>query len=126
MPEERDRRPGPADAQPDPAAGGESPEQVSGGGSQERAPSGTRRERAAGGEPPEQPAAGRDAGAGPATSKAPGSRDSNSAASRAARRPDREPVLPSRAAEDQDVGWGELPRDEDDWYERERPPHHGT
>lgn len=40
--------------------------------------------------------------------------------------PDREPVLPNRSKEDQDLGWGELPRDQDDWYERERPPHHGT
>ncbi|HVX44429.1 MAG TPA: hypothetical protein VHC49_11115 [Mycobacteriales bacterium] len=45
-----------------------------------------------------------------------------------ARRPaDREPVIPTRAEEDRDIGWGELPRDDrDDWYERERPPHHGT
>lgn len=36
------------------------------------------------------------------------------------------PVLPDRSPDDSDAGWGE--RDgsaerDDDWYERERPPH---
>lgn len=53
--------------------------------------------------------------------------DPDPAPERPARPADREPVIPDRAKEDRDVGWGELPRDErDDWYERERPPHHGT
>jgi len=37
-----------------------------------------------------------------------------------------QPVLPDRSPDDTDLGWGE--RDgtgerDDDWYERERPPH---
>ena len=35
-------------------------------------------------------------------------------------------VPPNPSNDEQDVGWGELPRERDDWYERERPPHHGT
>jgi hypothetical protein len=33
-----------------------------------------------------------------------------------------------RSADDGDVGWGEIPAEsgrDDDWYRRERPPHHG-
>ncbi len=42
---------------------------------------------------------------------------------------DDDPVLPTRARDDSDVGWGDEraasgERDED-WYRRERPPHHG-
>jgi hypothetical protein len=36
------------------------------------------------------------------------------------------PVLPDRSPDDSDVGWGEQPggrERDDDWYERERPPH---
>jgi hypothetical protein len=36
-----------------------------------------------------------------------------------------DPVLPDRAAEDRDEAWGDAPAGrEDDWYRRERPPHH--
>ncbi len=39
---------------------------------------------------------------------------------------DVEPVLPSVTRDEQDVGWGDEPGERDaDWYERERPPHHG-
>jgi hypothetical protein len=35
------------------------------------------------------------------------------------------PVLPDRAAEDRDDAWGDGPAGrDDDWYHRERPPHH--
>jgi hypothetical protein len=44
---------------------------------------------------------------------------------------DETPVLPRISSDEQDVGWGEVPdgrdggeRDEE-WYRRERPPHHG-
>jgi hypothetical protein len=44
---------------------------------------------------------------------------------------DEPPVLPRTSSDEQDVGWGEVPdgrdggeRDEE-WYRRERPPHHG-
>lgn len=38
-----------------------------------------------------------------------------------------EPVVPARSADDADVGWGDYPEPgrDDDWYERERPPHWG-
>jgi hypothetical protein len=40
--------------------------------------------------------------------------------------PDEAPVLPQRSADEDDMGWGD--RDEraerDEWYRRERPPHH--
>ncbi|HEY2042504.1 MAG TPA: hypothetical protein VGH11_07485 [Jatrophihabitans sp.] len=36
------------------------------------------------------------------------------------------PVLPQSSKDDSDLGWGDEPsRRTDDWYERERPPHHG-
>jgi hypothetical protein len=36
------------------------------------------------------------------------------------------PVLPSVTRDEQDVGWGDEPSErDDDWYRRERPPHHG-
>jgi hypothetical protein len=40
---------------------------------------------------------------------------------------DEEPVLPDRPLDERDVGWGDDPesgRRDDDWYRRERPPHH--
>lgn len=41
-------------------------------------------------------------------------------------RDDDRPTIPDTAAEDSDAAWGDGPsaRD-DDWYRRERPPHHG-
>lgn len=42
-------------------------------------------------------------------------------------KPDDEPVLPDVPADERDVGWGDDPesgRRDDDWYRRERPPHH--
>jgi hypothetical protein len=41
----------------------------------------------------------------------------------------REPVLPDRAREDTDEGWGGAPQDDpqdahEDWLRRQRPPHH--
>jgi hypothetical protein len=36
------------------------------------------------------------------------------------------PVLPRLPRDEQDVGWGDEPAERDDeWYRRERPPHHG-
>ena len=36
-----------------------------------------------------------------------------------------EPVLPDVSSDDRDVGWGDEPAERDDeWYRRERPPHH--
>jgi hypothetical protein len=38
---------------------------------------------------------------------------------------DDEPVLPETTRDEQDVGWGDDPAERDDeWYRRERPPHH--
>jgi hypothetical protein len=37
------------------------------------------------------------------------------------------PTLPDRAEDDRDLGWGDDPaagERDDDWYVRERPPHH--
>jgi hypothetical protein len=40
-------------------------------------------------------------------------------------RPSDEPVLPDVSRDETDVGWGDEPaRRDDDWYRRERPPHH--
>ena len=37
-----------------------------------------------------------------------------------------EPVLPDVTRDERDVGWGDEPGERsDDWYRRERPPHHG-
>jgi hypothetical protein len=34
-------------------------------------------------------------------------------------------VLPEVSRDEQDVGWGDEPGERDDeWYRRERPPHH--
>ena len=36
-----------------------------------------------------------------------------------------EPVLPEVSRDETDVGWGDEPSErDDDWYRRERPPHH--
>jgi hypothetical protein len=45
---------------------------------------------------------------------------------RVADRAEEEPVLPAAAGEDRDRGWGEDSdgRRSEDWYRRERPPHH--
>lgn len=41
------------------------------------------------------------------------------------RRDDEEPVLPDTTRDEQSVGWGDEPSERDDeWYRRERPPHH--
>ncbi|HEV7206268.1 MAG TPA: hypothetical protein VGN18_16800 [Jatrophihabitans sp.] len=43
-----------------------------------------------------------------------------------AERPDDEAVLPTVSRDELDVGWGDEPGErDDDWYRRERPPHHG-
>jgi len=36
------------------------------------------------------------------------------------------PVLPQRSTDEDDTGWGDRdePADRDEWYRRERPPHH--
>lgn len=36
---------------------------------------------------------------------------------------DREPVIPQQTGDDTDVGWGEVPVDDEDYLQRERPPH---
>ena len=36
-------------------------------------------------------------------------------------------MLPQSSTDERDVGWGDEARDlhrDDDWYRRERPPHH--
>lgn len=39
---------------------------------------------------------------------------------------DAEPVLPVVTRDEREVGWGDEPGQRDDeWYLRERPPHHG-
>ena len=36
------------------------------------------------------------------------------------------PVLPEQTRDERDVGWGDEPGERDEeWYRRERPPHHG-
>jgi hypothetical protein len=36
-----------------------------------------------------------------------------------------DPVLPDVTRDEQDIGWGDEPGGRDDeWYRRERPPHH--
>ena len=38
---------------------------------------------------------------------------------------DDEPVLPDGTSDERGAGWGDEPgRRDDDWYRRERPPHH--
>jgi hypothetical protein len=42
------------------------------------------------------------------------------------RQPAEQPVLPDRPQDETGVGWGDEPAERDDeWYRRERPPHHG-
>jgi hypothetical protein len=44
----------------------------------------------------------------------------------AGQRADDQPVLPERTSDEREVGWGDEPAERDDeWYRRERPPHHG-
>jgi hypothetical protein len=52
--------------------------------------------------------------------------DSNrTAPTRRRRRGDEEPVLPDTTRDERNVGWGDEPGERDDeWYRRERPPHH--
>jgi hypothetical protein len=41
--------------------------------------------------------------------------------------PDDEPVLPQTTDDERELGWGDEPgsgRRDDEWYQRERPPHH--
>jgi hypothetical protein len=43
----------------------------------------------------------------------------------ARRRGEDEPVLPDTTRDERDEGWGDEPgRRDDEWYRRERPPHH--
>jgi hypothetical protein len=43
----------------------------------------------------------------------------------ARRRSDDEPVLPETTRDEREVGWGDEPGERDEqWYRRERPPHH--
>ena len=38
---------------------------------------------------------------------------------------DDEPVLPETTRDERDPGWGDEPSERDEeWYRRERPPHH--
>lgn len=53
------------------------------------------------------------------------SRDPDRGAPARRRRDDDEPVLPDTTSDERDVGWGDEPGERDDeWYRRERPPHH--
>lgn len=58
-----------------------------------------------------------------------GSEPSEVAAPEAPESPEQseQPVLPEVSSDDRDEGWGEDPRDgrrDEQWYRRERPPHH--
>jgi hypothetical protein len=45
---------------------------------------------------------------------------------RISRRDDEPPVLPDVSRDDTDAAWGDASSErDDDWYRRERPPHHG-
>jgi hypothetical protein len=56
--------------------------------------------------------AGDEANSNPTPDPRPGQRD--------------DPVLPDVSSDELDVGWGDEPAERDDeWYRRERPPHHG-
>ena len=51
--------------------------------------------------------------------------DANPPPRRIVRRRSDEPVLPDVTHDETDVGWGDEPATrDDDWYRRERPPHH--
>jgi hypothetical protein len=46
---------------------------------------------------------------------------------RAPAEPDEPPVLPEVSGDERDIGWSEDPgggRRDEEWYRRERPPHH--
>jgi hypothetical protein len=44
---------------------------------------------------------------------------------RSKRERDDEPVLPETTRDEREPGWGDEPVERDDeWYRRERPPHH--
>jgi hypothetical protein len=61
---------------------------------------------------------------GPGASRA---KDGQAEQSAPARRPE-PPVLPQVSRDEEDRGWGDRPSSDDrddDWYQRERPPHHG-
>jgi hypothetical protein len=52
---------------------------------------------------------------------------SDQSTDRREQRPDDEPVLPKTTRDERDGGWGDDPaegRRDEDWYRRERPPHH--
>lgn len=52
-------------------------------------------------------------------------RDANRQRPTRRRRDDEKPVLPDTTRDEQSVGWGDEPGERDDeWYRRERPPHH--
>ncbi len=56
-----------------------------------------------------------------------GGRDSSKPDDVARRRDDEHPVLPQTSSDERDVGWGDEHdggRRDDEWYQRERPPHH--
>jgi hypothetical protein len=55
-----------------------------------------------------------------------GERDAQAGRRGARRAAENEPVLTDRPTDERDVGWGDEPAERDDeWYRRERPPHHG-
>ncbi len=37
--------------------------------------------------------------------------------------PASEPVLPGQSREDTDLDWGDYPERDEDWLQRDRPPH---
>jgi len=50
----------------------------------------------------------------------------NHRSKRPANRRDDGPVIPDRASSDSDAAWGDGGGERtDDWYESQRPPHHG-
>jgi hypothetical protein len=52
-------------------------------------------------------------------------RDGEGNSAPARRRDDDEPVLPTVTRDEREIGWGDEPGErDDDWYRRERPPHH--
>jgi hypothetical protein len=54
-----------------------------------------------------------------------GDRERDAALPRRKRPAREEPVLPDVTRDERDVGWGDEPSErDDDWYRRERPPHH--
>lgn len=54
-----------------------------------------------------------------------GDRERDAAVPRRKRPAREQPVLPDVTRDEHDVGWGDEPSErDDDWYRRERPPHH--